>query len=545
MCVFHAREMAPARRLKTDSIFDKQKLLAFLEDGLGRDKRPGTAARHCRAILAAAVKDAESGREALDLSEARLPNIPKWAREGIPARFDLMTTSIADCRTSRDGSTTKMVVELQDGHRVESVVMRHDKGGRVTLCVSSQVGCKMGCTFCATGTLGELGNLTAGEILEQLVHAQRLFAPGGELDDIPPPGAGTGAGAASRGGGGGASERTGRGGTPPTPTHVSGTRKGVGVRNVVFMGMGEPLNNYDAVIAALGPMTDPQCFAVAPSRCTVSTVGVVPKMRSIVTDAPGVNLALSLHAPNQTLREKIVPTATAYKLHALMDALDFYLATGHRMRTMVEYCVLGGVNDSEECAKELGELLRGRDIILNLIPYNPTDVPMGHSPPTPSAVKAMVRVLTGLGLFTTVRHEMGQDIAGACGQLALKKGSGQAEVAGSSPGSSGDIEDLAGPSRVKATAGSPRRGVGSGPALRSRAKSRKPDNVALLGSSASDGAGNAECGTSTDATTTIATASRHRPGWCGAEAMLAGVAMLSLVMLIAALAWKTSETGAT
>jgi adenine C2-methylase RlmN of 23S rRNA A2503 and tRNA A37 len=157
---------------------------------------------------------------------------------------------------------------------------------------------------------------------------------------------------------------------------VSGSGKGVGVRNVVFMGMGEPLNNYDAVLAALGPMTDPQCFALAPARCTVSTVGVIPNMRRLVHDAPGVSLALSLHAPNQRLREQIVPTATAYKLPALMAALDYYLASGPKVRTMVEYCVLGGVNDSEECARELGELLRGRDIILNLIPYNPTDVPM-------------------------------------------------------------------------------------------------------------------------------------------------------------------------
>jgi hypothetical protein len=314
--------MAPTRRFTTASLFDKVKLLAFLEEGLGADtaKKRDTAARHCRAILAAATKDAESGRATLDLSEARLPNLPRFAREGIPTRFQLMTTTIADCRTSRDGSTTKMVVELQDGHRVESVVMRHDKG-RVTLCVSSQVGCKMGCTFCATGTLGELGNLTCGEVLEQLVHAQRLFAPGGVWGGLHTSSTGKQAEAAAGGGGG----RGGGGGA--TPTHISGTGKGVGVRNVVFMGMGEPLNNYDAVLASLGPMTDPQCFAIAPSRCTVSTVGVIPNMRRLVTDAPGVGIALSLHAPNQALREKIVPTATAYKLPALMEALDHYLAS--------------------------------------------------------------------------------------------------------------------------------------------------------------------------------------------------------------------------
>lgn len=287
-------------------MFDKIALLALLEEGLGAGKKE-TAARHCRAILSAAIKDAESGRSELDFAE--MSNIPKWAREGILARFSLMTTTVADCCTSRDGSTTKMVVELQDGHRVESVVMRHDKG-RVTLCVSSQVGCKMGCTFCATGTLGELGNLTCGEVLEQLVHAQRLFAPGGAMNTAT------------------ASDED----DSATKTAVRVSGRGTGVRNVVFMGMGEPLNNYDAVLAALGPMTDPQCFAIARARCTVSTVGVVPRMRRLVKDAPGVSLALSLHAPNQSLREKIVPTATAYKLPALMAALDHYLASvGVRM----------------------------------------------------------------------------------------------------------------------------------------------------------------------------------------------------------------------
>ena len=132
---------------------------------------------------------------------------------------------------------------------------------------------------------------------------------------------------------------------------MSGTAHGV--RNLVFMGMGEPLNNYDAVVGAIGPMMDP--IGAGPSRVTVSTVGVVPKMRRLVRDAPGVCLALSLHAPNQRLREKIVPTATAYKLPDILSRSTQYLATIRRVRTMIEYCVLGGVNDTTECARELGE----------------------------------------------------------------------------------------------------------------------------------------------------------------------------------------------
>ena len=401
--------MAPKRTLGRHSFFDAPALLAFLEDGLGPGKRD-TAERHRRTIQEAAVAAADRGSGTLDLSVAAVPNLPAFARERLPEAFALLTSSVDSVATSGDGTTAKFVVKLQDGHRVESVLMRHD-GGRNTLCVSSQVGCKMGCTFCATGTLGELGNLTSGEILEQLAHARRFAAAkgNGETDAV----------------------------------SFRAAEASAAVTNVVFMGMGEPLNNYDAVCASLGLLSDARGFAVAPSRVTVSTVGVVPKMLALARDSPEVRLALSLHAPNQALREKIVPTATAYPLPKIMAALDAYLAAGTRARTraMIEYCVLGGVNDEEAHAFELGELLRGRDVIVNLIPFNPTDTPMGHTPPTREAVQAMAAVLAGppFGLRTTVRKEMGQDIAGACGQLALDAGG--AKRAG---GAGGDLEDLAG-----------------------------------------------------------------------------------------------------
>jgi len=402
--------MAPKRTLGRHSFFDAPALLAFLEDGLGPGKRD-TAERHRRTIQEAAVAAADRGSGTLDLSVAAVPNLPAFARERLPEAFALLTSSVDSVATSGDGTTAKFVVKLQDGHRVESVLMRHD-GGRNTLCVSSQVGCKMGCTFCATGTLGELGNLTSGEILEQLAHARRFAAAkgNGETDAVA----------------------------------FRAAEASAAVTNVVFMGMGEPLNNYDAVCASLGLLSDARGFAVAPSRVTVSTVGVVPKMLALARDSPEVRLALSLHAPNQALREKIVPTATAYPLPKIMAALDAYLAAGTRARTraMIEYCVLGGVNDEEAHAFELGELLRGRDVIVNLIPFNPTDTPMGHTPPTREAVQAMAAVLAGppFGLRTTVRKEMGQDIAGACGQLALDAG-GARRAAGDA---GGDLEDLAG-----------------------------------------------------------------------------------------------------
>ncbi|ABO95068.1 predicted protein, partial [Ostreococcus lucimarinus CCE9901] len=295
--------------------------------------------------------------------------LPRAVVDALRANFVLYTTKVRHESRSGDGTTTKMIVELAGGDVVEACVMRHAKG-RTTLCVSSQVGCKMGCTFCATGTLGELGNLSAGEICEQLAHASR----------------------------------------------------GDAVRNVVFMGMGEPLNNYRNVIDAIEAMTSDKGFGLSPAKITVSTVGVIPRMRTLRRDAPGTRLALSLHAPNQALRQKIVPTATAYKLEDLMATLDEHMASGPKMKTMIEYCVLGGVNDDEACARELGALLRGKEVIVNLIPLNPTDTPAGHVPPTREAVQKMLEILTSpeFDLFTTVRHEMGQDIAGACGQLALK-----------------------------------------------------------------------------------------------------------------------------
>ena len=496
--------MAPKRTLGRHSFFDAPALLAFLDDGLGPGKRD-TAERHRRTIQAAAVAAADRGSKTLDLSVAAVPNLPAFARERLPEAFALLTSSVDSVATSGDLTTTKFVVKLQDGHRVESVLMRHD-GGRNTLCVSSQVGCKMGCTFCATGTLGELGNLTAGEILEQLAHARAYLAARARV---------------SRDGGANAtdayhSDASHHSAAIKTETHSVAPSF---VTNVVFMGMGEPLNNYDAVCASIGPMSDARVFAVAPSRVTVSTVGVVPRMLALARDHPEVRLALSLHAPTQALREQIVPTATAYPLPKIMAALDAYLAAGARARTraMIEYCVLGGVNDDEAHAIQLGELLDGRDVIVNLIPFNPTDTPMGHTPPTREAVRAMAAVLAGppFGLRTTVRKEMGQDIAGACGQLAL-------DARGGKRAPSGDLEDLGG------TAGNDVAGV--------KAVTRKAKKGSIVSGLVERGRADAAC----DATTT----KKYPRGVALAVAALSAAATVSAVALVLAAAWKlTAHAG--
>jgi len=204
--------------------------------------------------------------------------LPTKLIEALPEALCLGTTKVVEAPTSADGATTKLLVELHDGHRIETVIMRHAK--RTTVCVSSQIGCQMGCTFCATGTMGIIGDLSEGEILEQLLHADLIEAAAGRPR----------------------------------------------VRNVVFMGMGEPLNNYKSVSGAVRGMTDENLFGLRRAHVTVSTVGVVPYMRKLTDEHPGVNLALSLHAPTQKGREEIIPTATAYPLPTLVAALEYHLS---------------------------------------------------------------------------------------------------------------------------------------------------------------------------------------------------------------------------
>ena len=359
-----------------------------------------------------------------------VPGLPQGFRRALEeGGFKASTSSVLDRQEAGGGRLTKLVVGLQDGNRVEACIIRHavqgsgeggqaaelapeerlageepptsspiledagaapvkkSRSARTTLCVSSQVGCKMACTFCATGTMGELGNLSAGEILEQVLHAMR---------------------------------------TDP-------------VRNIVFMGMGEPLNNYKAVLDAVRVLVDPRAFGLSPSRVTVSTVGVIPRILQMATDCPAVNLALSLHAPTQDLRVSIVPSAKAYPLPRLMQAcLDWQEKTGKRL--LVEYVVLAEVNDSLECAQQVGELLDEFDVLVNLIPWNPTESgdEMGCKVPEKQQVKRFQQALVeGFDILCTVRQEFGQEVQGACGQLALKHGEGSMETVVR------DIEDFA------------------------------------------------------------------------------------------------------
>lgn len=382
--------MVKKRRLSPKSVWDEADLRAAFQEA-------GIKESHIRRLYRHLVTHPEA-------TWHDVPDLPKAAGALLDKEFLRSTSVVEKAQTSSDGSTCKLLVRLQDGMQVEAVVMTYEKDGgdeesedghavlgqqRSTLCVSSQVGCQMGCTFCATGTMGLKGDLTAGEIVEQLLHAQRV------------------------------------------------TR----IKNVVFMGMGEPLNNYEAVRSATSMMIDPALFSLRRSKVTISTVGIVPRILQLVEDLPGVSLALSLHAPNQELRQSIVPSARAYKLDKLMAAIDTYREkTGQKI--FVEYVMLNRVNDAPETAHELGQLLRGKNMILNLIPWNPVYSPdISFDAPGAERVGAFQRIVREeYGVFCTVRQEMGQDISGACGQLVVEQGG--AGCGGQVTGKAADIEEL-------------------------------------------------------------------------------------------------------
>jgi adenine C2-methylase RlmN of 23S rRNA A2503 and tRNA A37 len=351
------------------------------------------------------------------------------AEAGSDEKFATVTSKVQLHQTSADGTTTKLAVELQDGHVVESVLMRHEGNGehaRRTLCVSSQVGCAMGCTFCATGTMGIRGNLSSGEILEQLVHASKILAEESRDNII---------------------IMAEEGGTDSKKRQKKQKRMDL-IRNIVFMGMGEPLNNYHNVLAACKAMIDRRLWNLAHNRVTVSTVGVTSRMRDLTRDLPEVNLALSLHAPNQQMREKIVPAAKGTPIESLIEALDSHMmaltkrkllenpqeddsatdfnveerqTASKKKRAMIEYVMLTGDTSTIEAAHQLGKLCEGRHLVVNLIPYNKTDVKDLLSCPSQEHMQEFRRIVSSYGSFCSIRRTMGADIAGACGQLVVEE----------------------------------------------------------------------------------------------------------------------------
>ncbi len=271
---------------------------------------------------------------------------------------------------SSDGFTRKYLLRLSDGEGIETVLMRYT--GRATACVSSQAGCAMGCVFCATGQMGYRRHLTAAEIVAQAVHVAR------EL------------------------------GAAPDPKRL---------RNVVFMGMGEPLHNYDAVMRAVGVLLDPSGLGLSAERITISTVGVVPGIRRMADEGCPVHLAVSLHAATQAGRLALIPVARKWPLDELMDACHHYCAKVRR-RIFFELTLIEGRNDTEDDAHAVGRLILGLPAQVNLIPLNPT-AGYGGAPSPGDAARRFQRILADdYGLPSTVRQRRGIDIAAGCGQLA-------------------------------------------------------------------------------------------------------------------------------
>ena len=312
--------------------------------------------------------------ERLETDVAQMTDLPAKDRERLVA--SVLPTLLTPVRTLTcdAGATVKNVVRLHDGSLVESVLMRYP--GRTTMCVSSQAGCGMNCPFCATGQAGLTRNLSCAEIVEQVMAGARM------LD------AGLVAGGSGR------------------------------VSNVVFMGMGEPLANYRATMGAVRRLTEPspEGLGISARSITVSTVGVVPAMARLTEEGIPVTLALSLHAPDDELRDTLVPLNTRYPVREVLEAAWVYAAVSGR-RVSIEYALIRDINDQEWRAHLLGSLLKGKLVHVNVIPLNPTPGSQWTAS-TPAAEHAFVRKLEDHGVNVTVRDTRGREIDGACGQLA-------------------------------------------------------------------------------------------------------------------------------
>jgi len=321
-----------------------------------------------------------------------MPELPPKLRARLAAETHLGVLPTALETASNDGFTHKYLLALNDSEKIETVLMRFT--GRVTACVSSQVGCAMGCVFCATGQMGYTRHLTPGEIVAQAVHVARAL----KLASAVGPTAGR------------------------APTGSETDRRSVlhppRLRNIVLMGMGEPLHNYDAVMTAIDILRDETGLALGAERITLSTVGVVPGILRLAKEMRPLHLAVSLHAATQAERAALVPAAKKWPLDELMAACRTYSETTGR-RIFYEWTLIEGKNDSEAHARSVGELLRGLSAQVNLIPLNPTNGYAG-TPTRSEAAKRFQKILAEeFALPSTVRQRRGIDIAAGCGQLAV------------------------------------------------------------------------------------------------------------------------------
>jgi 23S rRNA (adenine2503-C2)-methyltransferase len=306
----------------------------------------------------------------------RMTNLSKRDRGHLSERVAFATGTVAANQLSSDG-TRKLLITWPDGAQAETVMI--PDGDRRTACVSSQVGCPVGCKFCASGLNGVKGNLSPGQIVEQIYHLNVFLRQGGDP--------------------------VGR------------------ITNVVFMGMGEPLANYANLMAAVRILHDPGCLNIGGRRITISTVGVPPKMRELAREGLPINLAISLHAPNEPLRKQLIPWAEHFALDEILDAARYYFDQTGREITL-EYILLAGVNDQVDHARQLVKLSRTLRANVNLIRYNEVAaLPFGR--PDSQDVVRFQEVLRAGGVNAHVRKSRGRDIDAACGQLRRKNEEGE------------------------------------------------------------------------------------------------------------------------
>ncbi|MCB8979767.1 MAG: 23S rRNA (adenine(2503)-C(2))-methyltransferase RlmN [Ardenticatenaceae bacterium] len=297
---------------------------------------------------------------------AEMRNLPKSLIEKLAANAVIHSATIASEQHSSDGQTKKVLFQLPDGQYIETVLMRYDK--RRTLCISAQAGCAMGCVFCATGQMGFFRNLTVSEIVAQVLY----FAHELSL----------------------------------TEEHVT---------NIVMMGMGEPLHNYNNTLAAIDRLTDETGFNLGARKITISTVGLVPAIRRYADEQRQTPLAISLHAATDAERDKLIPINHRWPIAELMDTCRYYIEkTGRRLT--FEWALISGENDTIEQARALGNLLQGMLCHVNLIPLNPTADYSG-GPSSKERVEAFQAELSHYGVSSTVRVRRGIDIQAGCGQL--------------------------------------------------------------------------------------------------------------------------------
>lgn len=302
-------------------------------------------------------------------SYSEMKNLPGALREQLDEVLPFRTMTLVDQKVTDNGDTYKLLYETFDGQVVETVLMLYTD--RATVCVSCQVGCAVGCAFCATGLGGLTRSLSAGEIVQQTVDAAR-----------------------------------------------QARKLGRKLTNLVMMGMGEPLQNYAETMKFINIIHDPQGMNFGARRITVSTSGIVPRIDALAEEPLQLNLAVSLHAPNNELRDQLVPINGRWPVEVLLEACDRYIEkTGRRIS--FEYALMNGINNSDETAHELGQLLRNRLCHVNVIPFNPVEV-LDFERPTVEMIDRFAEIVQSYGVPTTVRYSRGVEIDAACGQLRAR-----------------------------------------------------------------------------------------------------------------------------